>query len=74
MSAKVEAGMNQKQHQTLRCYVCMHMCSKALSDMQLLMCVYHDQKSLDQLQYTQLAYLTSKGSHVISGLFLGLCF
>jgi len=54
MSAKVEAGMNQKQRQTLYCYVCMHMCSTAHSDIQLLMCVYHDQKSLDLLQYTQL--------------------
>ena len=54
MSAKVEAGMNQKQHQTLHCYVCMHMSSTALSDIQLMMCVYHDQKSLELLQYTQL--------------------
>ncbi len=59
MSAEVEAGLNQKQHQILHCYVCMHKCSTALSDIQLLMCVY--QKSLDLLQYTQLGLFNYHG-------------
>ena len=76
MSATVEAGVNQKPHQNLHCYVCMHMCSTALSDIQLLMCVYQDQKFLDLLQCTQLGLDNYQGlrCHIRTFHFLEVVF
>ncbi len=73
MSAKVEAGMKEKQQMAISnlALLCLHMCSAALSDIQLLMCVCYDQKSLDLLQYTQLGLQSPEGdlsSHVMPGL------